>query len=280
MKKRIVTIALVAALLATCFAGTYAYLMADDAAKHTMTVGNVAIEQIELQRADGVDYKNGGEKADEGDLVAFEQNQKLFPSTYTTLSDYTAKGPNDEQFWWGDYVTADVTGDGSSNGLWDDKLTGAIDKFVFVQNTGSWDCYYRTIIAFECPVGTEYSEGYNKEFMMNVNLNSRFAWEEIGYITINNTRYLVMVATYQQPLKAGEISRPSLLQVVMTHNATNDTVLAIGDSYDILTLSQAAQTEGFDSAEHALNTAFGELNDTNVIKWLTPVAQAQAGPVA
>lgn len=271
MKKRIITISLVIALLATCFAGTYAYLQDTDAAKNTMTVGNVAIEQIELQRADGVDYKNGGEKADKGDLVAFEQNQKLFPSTYTTLSDYTAKGPDDEQFWWGDYVTADVSGNGSSNGLWDDKLTGAIDKFVFVQNTGSWDCYYRTIIAFECPVGTEYSEGYNKEFMMNVNLNSRFAWEEIGYITIGSTRYLVMVATYQQPLKAGEISRPSLLQVVMTHNATNKTVEAIGKSYDILTLSQAAQTEGFTSAENALDTAFGDVTTATAATWLADV---------
>ena len=271
MKKRIVTIALVVALLATCFAGTYAYLTDTDSVKNTMTVGNVTIEQLELQRKDGVDYKNGGAIADGDELEAFEQNQKLYPSTYTATSDYSAKIPNEEQFWWGSYVTADVTGNGSSNGLWDDNLTGAIDKFVFVKNTGSWACYYRTIIALECPEGTAYSEGSDKEFMNNINLNNRFVWTDVGYVTIGGTRYLVLVATYQKPLEAGEISRPSLLQVVMTHNATNDTVKAIGETYDILTLSQAAQIEGFASAEDALNTAFGEANATNVVAWLASV---------
>ena len=50
MKKRIVTIALVVALLATCFAGTYAYLTDTDAATNVMTLGNVDIEQIEQER--------------------------------------------------------------------------------------------------------------------------------------------------------------------------------------------------------------------------------------
>ena len=37
MKKRIITICLVAALLATCFAGTYAYLTDTKAVKNTFT---------------------------------------------------------------------------------------------------------------------------------------------------------------------------------------------------------------------------------------------------
>ena len=39
MKKRIVTIALVVALMATCFAGTYAYLKDDEAQVNTFTTG-------------------------------------------------------------------------------------------------------------------------------------------------------------------------------------------------------------------------------------------------
>jgi uncharacterized membrane protein YkoI len=73
MKKRIVTIALVVALVATCFAGTYAYLKDDDAAHNVMTVGNVYIEQLELQRKDGIDYKNGGARADGDELEAFAE---------------------------------------------------------------------------------------------------------------------------------------------------------------------------------------------------------------
>ena len=47
MKKRILTVALVIALLATCFAGTYAYLTDKDVATNTFTVGNVDIKILE-----------------------------------------------------------------------------------------------------------------------------------------------------------------------------------------------------------------------------------------
>ena len=280
MKKRILTLSLVIALIATCFAGTLAYLTDEDAAKNVMTLGNVSIEQLELQRKDGVDYKNGGKIADGDELENFKQNQLLAPTTYSAKSDYTAKGPDAEQFWWGSYVTADVSGKGSSNGLWDDNLTGAMDKMVFVKNDGKLDCYYRTIIAFECPEGTDYSAGSDKEFMMNVNSNSRFVISDEVYVTVNNTRYMVITFTYNQKLEAGKISRPSLLQVVMTHNATNEDIALLGETYEILTLSQACQTNGFDSAADAQNTAFDELTADNYVEWLTPVAQAQAGPVA
>ncbi len=273
MKKHLITVVACILVCALSIAGTVAYLTSTDSQHNTMTVGNVKIEQLELQRKDGVDYKNGGAIADGDELVPFVQDQLLFPSTYTNISDYTAKQPNEEQFWWGDYVTADVTGNGSSNGLWDDNLTGAMDKMVFVENKGTSDCYYRTILAFECPEGMEYSEGYDKEFMFNMNLNTRFDGETKGYMMIDGTRYLVYVMTYNQVLEAGKISRPSLLQVVMTHNADSDDMLKIGEKYDVLALSQAAQTDGFTDADHALNTAFGELTEANLVQWLTPVAQ-------
>lgn len=274
MKKHLITVVACILVCALSIAGTVAYLTSTDSQHNTMTVGNVKIEQLELQRADGVDYKNGGAIADGDELVPFVQDQLLFPSTYTNISDYTAKQPNDEQFWWGPYVTADVTAPGSSNGLWDDNLTGAMDKFVFVKNTGTSNCYYRTILAFECPEGMDYSQGTDKEFMNNVNINSRFDWNQQNiYVTVAGTRYMVLVATYNQKLGAGEISRPSLLQVVMTHNADMKDMEKIGEKYDVLALSQAAQTDGFTDANHALNTAFGEITEANLIEWLTPVAQ-------
>ena len=272
MKKRVLTLSLVIALIATCFAGTLAYLTDEDAAKNTMTLGKVSIEQLELQRKDGVDYKNGGEIASGDELETFKQGQLLFPTTYSAMSDYTAKDPNAEPFWWGSYVTADVTGNGSSNGLWDDNLTGAMDKFVFVKNTGTLDCYYRTIIALECPEGMDYSEGSDKEFMNNFNQNSRFdIMDDDVFVTVNGTRYRVIVATYNKVLEAGKISRPSLLQVVMTHHATNEDIALLGETYDILALSQACQTNGFADAETALNTAFGELTTANLTEWLATV---------
>ena len=53
MKKRIVTIALVVALLATCFAGTYAFLTDTEAVKNTFTVGNVYITLTETGAVNG-----------------------------------------------------------------------------------------------------------------------------------------------------------------------------------------------------------------------------------
>ena len=49
MKKRIITLALVVALVATCFGGTYAYLKDTKAVKNTFTTGNVYIELTETE---------------------------------------------------------------------------------------------------------------------------------------------------------------------------------------------------------------------------------------
>ena len=232
-----------------------------------MTVGNVSIEQHEYQRAEGVAHNEGeageGNGVKEGTLVEFKQGQGLYPAHPKDNTAYTAEAT--DLFYWGDYVYSGTAG----NGLWnDDKLVGAMDKMVFVENTGKTDAYYRTVIAFECPEGMEYSEGSDKEFMMNVNGSSKYVWEKIGYTEIAGTRYLVMVATYQNALKPDQQAHPSLLQVVMTHNATNEDMELIGDTYEILVLSQACQVENLgNDAKTALDVAFGEVTVANVQEW-------------
>ena len=266
MSKR--TLLLVVALivsLAVASTGTLAYLTATDSDVNVMTLGNVDIEQIELQRADGVAHTG---LLEEGDLEPFEEGKPLYPAfpAKNAGSAYTAEGTDgslDRLMYWGPYVTAESTPDtnGAGNGLWDeDKLTGAVDKFVFVKNTGNSPVYYRTLIAFECPDGIEYSEGSDKQLMMNVNLNPRFDWQEHGYITVDGQRYLLMSATYLKELAAGEISRPSLLQVVMTHNATSEDVEKLGETYEILVISQAVATENMPGAKEALDAAFGKVS--------------------
>ena len=64
--------------LAVGLGGTLAYLTDTDEAVNVMTLGNVQIEQIELQRAEGVDYNNGGNPLKLGDLVPFQQGKALF----------------------------------------------------------------------------------------------------------------------------------------------------------------------------------------------------------
>ncbi len=267
MKKRTLMMALaIAAALLIATTGTLAYLTDTDSDVNVMTLGNVDIEQIELERAEGVEHSG---LLEEGDLLPFKEGKPLYPAYPKEDGAYTAE--QNELLRWGPYVTAESTGDenGAGNGLWnDDKLVGAVDKFVFVENTGSSPAYYRTVFAFECPEGIEYSQGSDKQLMMNINgSKTYFNWEEHGYVMIDDQRYLLMSATYQKELAAGEISRPSLLQVAMMDSCTNEEVALLGDTYEILVVSQAVQTTNFPDAETALNAAFGEISAENY-PWL------------
>ena len=264
-RKLLLIVSLVLALTMS-LGGTLAYLTDTDEAVNVMTLGNVKVEQLELQRAEGVAHNageagagNGVKKADNA-LVPFVQGQALYPAYPVNglATDYSAE-PTD-LFYWGDYVYSGTAG----NGLWNDnKLKGALDKFVFVENTGSSPAYFRTWIAFECPEGMAYSEGSDKEFMMNVSGSTLYKWDNVGYATIEGQRYLIMCATYQNALAAGNTSHPSLLQVVMTHNATNEDMELLGKTYEILAFTQAVQTNNFENADQALTAAFGAVTVEN-----------------
>lgn len=266
-RKLLLIISLILAMT-MAMGGTLAYLTDTDEAVNVMTLGNVDIEQIELQRKEGIKH-NATLK--EGDLEPFEQGQALYPAypVNNQGTDYSAEAT--DLLKWGPYVHTGT----AANGLWNEnKLIGALDKFVFVENTGSSDAYYRTIIAFECPEGMEYSEGADKEFMMNVNGSKLFTWDKIGYVVVDDVRYLVMVAIYQDVLMPGEISHPSLLQVVMTHNATNEDMKKLGETYEIIALTQAMQVTNFEEVKpgDALDIAFGKAEE-KAAEWLGGVME-------
>lgn len=257
MKKVLLSILALSLVAILSVGATLAYLQDEDGAVNVMTVGQAKIEQHEYQRAPGVPF-NGTAN---GNLVEFVQGQPLRPAVPTGDLPYTAAAT--DLFKWGSYV---YTGT-AKNGLWDENKLGGnvLDKFVFVENTGAVDVYFRTVIAFECPEGTEYSPNSDKEFMMNTNGGtSLYKWDEIGYTVIDNTRYLLMTATYLNPLKPGQQAHPSLLQVLMTHNVTNEDIALLGNSYEILVMSQAVQADGFKAgSKNALDTAFGAVTTDN-----------------
>ena len=74
-------------------------------------------------------------------------------------------------------------------------------------------------------------------------------------------------AQYMETLAKDEISRPSLLQVYMSKDTTNDDIPKYGDKVDVLVLSQAVQAKGYKDATTALTDAFGELTE-NSHPWL------------
>ena len=275
MKKRIVIIALVVALVATCFGGTIAYLTDTDSAVNTMTYGNVEIKQVEYQRAEGV-ADNATASVAAGTLVPFVQNQKISPATQLVSINelpFTAAMTKDESFKWGDYT---YTGT-SWNGLYDsEKLGNVIDKFVFVENGADNDVYFRTIVAFEAP-GDMTVGDYGDNIAVNVN-NGGYSWEDKGYTTIDGVRYFISVATYCVPndlgvgvLPKSAKSHPSLLQFYLDPAMTNDQINEFQGTYDVLVMSQATQVEGFANAEQALDISFGDDTLENCAAWLADI---------
>jgi hypothetical protein len=292
MKKRIITISLVAALLATCFAGTYAYLMDTDEVKNTMTLGSVEINQTEWERVveDG-NWVLTGETDKYGytpeKIQPFTQDKPLNPAVFADgMIKYDDRATNgnggEHQQSWGQI------GAPGSNRLFDDSVKNVIDKFVFVTNTGKNDAYVRTIVALE--QGNIEADDFENVIMTNSDAkgqenNYQGHWEKETAATdvvIGGTEYYIFVFTYCGPtsnptgiLAPGTASYPSLLQVYMKPEATNDDVAAIDGNangkYDILVLSQAVQAAGFDNAATALDTAFGDVTATTAAEWLAKV---------
>ena len=78
-----------------------------------------------------------------------------------------------------------------------------------------------------------------------------------------------MVFTYEKALAPEEVSAPSLVQLYLASKTTNEDVVAFGETWDVLVLSQAVQEAGFPDAVTALNEAFGEADAVNVADWFT-----------
>ncbi|WP_195927287.1 hypothetical protein [Turicibacter sanguinis] len=263
MKKKMLMASSLVAVSALSILGTKAYLTDTDQDVNVMTPGNVKIEQHEYERK--VDEKGNfisTGKEDEykytpDQLQKFTQGKPFYPAVYDKImwddrNGSTAEdGTGHQQSW------AEVGAPGSDQ-LFDDSIKNVQDKFVFVENTGKSDAYYRTIIAVETPKGMDSSLIHT-----NTSTNYRFDWETISDVAIDGVNYTLYVATYNEVLKPGEVSRPSFLQAFLGKEATNEDVAKFGDTFDILVKSQAVQVDGFSDANTALDTAFGDINKDN-----------------
>jgi hypothetical protein len=240
MKKVIVLLAVIAlsASLAIGVTTAFTSTVGEDSSD-VMTVGNVDIAQLEKTRNHS------------GKLVDFRNDKFLLPAVYHDGFDLTKP---DQPI---DWPT------GGTSLLWDDsKIQNVIDKFVFVENVGKSPAYVRTWIAFE-----------SGPAMVHKNLNTT-EWEwsnEQLTMTIAGRSFHCLVGTYigsdtVHPggiLPPGETTRPSLLQVATDKTATYESISQYGESYDIMVVSQAVQTEGFDNPQQALDAAFQKIQISN-----------------
>lgn len=100
MKKRILTVALVVALLATCFAGTYAYLQDSEAQTNTFTTGNVYItldEAVVKKNAEGNLVADGDNRTTENQ--EYKDGTKLFPDMTVTKDPTITLDAGSENAW-------------------------------------------------------------------------------------------------------------------------------------------------------------------------------------
>lgn len=136
-----------------------------------------------------------------------------------------------------------------------------IDKHVTVTNTGKSDAYVRTLIAFETVPGSD-------TFGYTYTSGEDYTETPVGTITVDGVTYDVVEFVYNKALAAGEKTGASLQNVKMSEDCTNEDMAALGDTFEILVLSQACQTENMgNNPVAALDTAFGEANEANIKLW-------------
>lgn len=250
MKKRIVTLALVVALVAIAAVGTLAYFTDTDNATNTFTVGNVSIDLIEQQR---------GEKG----LENFEQNKKLYPIVGS------AQGEKDEL------------------GL--PTAKNYVDKIVTVKNTGSEAAYIRAYFAIPSALDDGFDTFNAGMNVLHFNFGNKLVdgtpvstygnewiWKQANgkwnyfETTIDGIAYNVYFADYATTVVAGATTEQFVQGVYLdkTFDYANGKYYAFGSE---LTLDQgwnwnavscpvfavAVQAEGFASANEAVTAAFG-----------------------
>ena len=263
MKKRIVTIALVVALVAIAAVGTLAYFTDTANATNTFTVGNVKIDLIEQQRGE-----NG--------LVPFEQNKKLYPIVGS------AQGEKDEY------------------GM--PTAKNYVDKMVTIENTGSEKAYIRAYFAIPSALDDGY-ETFNAGLnVLHFNFGNKVvngaisSTEGVEWIwthgskwnyfetTIDGIKYNVYYADYYQAVDAGATTEQLIQGVYLdkSFDIKDGKCYAFGkevtldDGWDWNNVScpvyaVACQAEGFENAAEAINAAFG----ANYNPWGTPASNWQ-----
>ena len=239
MKKYLALILAAILTVTAIVGGTLAYFTDEDNSAHVYTVGNIKINQHEYERAAN------------GSLQDFTQNKPAFPAFYGAAGLTAAPAPSVEYVWDNGY-------EGSSL-LWADNITNVIDKFVFVENEGRNDAFFRTVVAYELPEGVSADK-----IIFNLNTTD-YDWDlNAGETVITGDRYMMMVATNKEALGAKEMSAPSLLQVMFANNMTSEEGEAFGESFDVLVATQAVQfISDTLTIEETLVEAFGEVTAAN-----------------
>lgn len=252
MKKKILSMCLVVALLAIAIVGgTLAYFTDTDAQKNTFTTGNVAIDL----------WEDFGDNDSEG-------IEKLLPAT-GSAQDGSIKN----------YVTKKVyvTNTGSEAAYV--RVHIAIPS-ILDDAQPTFDAS-KNVLHFNWLSGTQVDGKWN--WTDSVDTNTGASNWNFYKTTIDGKNYNVYVVTYETALAKDGETESAIHQVYLDSKTTNEDITKInaelGEKWYIYVAAEGAQAEGFANAYEALNTAFGNPTDsayTSQIDWTTVAGETWA----
>lgn len=242
MKKKILTLCLVACLAATAIVGgTLAYFSDTDAQKNTFTTGNVAIDLWE----------------DFGDNDPLG-TEELIPATGSAQAGTLKNGIEKEVF---------VENTGSEDAYV--RVHIAIPSILDNANP-DFDAS-KNVLHFNYDEESVADGKWN--WSKSVDGTTGSNWNHYT-TTIDNISYNVYVVTYETKLTTGDVTLDAIHQVYLDSKTTNEDIEKIkktlGDNWYIYVAAEGTQAEGFENAYEALNTAFGNPTDstyTSKIDW-------------
>lgn len=251
MKKRVLSIALVVAMIAIIAAGSFAYFTDKDEATNTFTVGNVKIDLLESSlHRENAGYANG------------TTPDKVKPQNFELWSEQDKKGVPASEYKYGEDCYSDEqiiedARDYQSNLAADNKLAPGeyYHKMPYVRNTGANDAYVRIRVMFPAALDTAIlnSSMYTASCIDSGEFT--MSYDNSGTVEVDGVKYNVYTFTRVNTLAPNEMTYWNVWGTVhMDSDVTNEEITALlGDkgTFNVLVQADAIQAEGFDNATEA-----------------------------
>ena len=249
MKKKILSIALVVAMIAIIAAGSFAYFTDTKSAENTFTVGNVKIELLESSlHRENAGVANGATSDSE-----LWSNVEMNGQPNVNYTAGTGAAYSDDQ------IKADAA-QYSCNNI---KLNPgqSYHKMPYVVNTGANDAYIRIRVMFPADLDTAILNSS----MYTTSATSRgefsdMVYDNSGNVVRDGIKYNVYTFTRIAPLAPGEMTYWNVWGTVhMDSDVTNEEIAALfgeGKTYadgtfPVLVEADAIQADGFADATAA-----------------------------
>lgn len=238
MKKKILSIALIVAMIAVIAAGSFAYFTDTDNAKNVFAVGGV---NVALHEAN----KDNPAKVD-ADYHKWLEDQVLMPgdnNTNTIAKRVYVENTGKSASYVRVHIAIPAVLDNAQPDFDASKNLLHFNADTTYLKTGAWNW------------GTKVVDGRSDAFV-----GTGDTWN-FYTTTIGGIAYNVYVVTYETALDAAATTPDAMHQVYLYKDVTNADIekanKTLKGNWNILVVAEAGQVEGFSDAFTALNTQFG-----------------------